>query len=102
MYLTKEEKMELTRKVGLFGLSDLRKIAPIGDLGYVNGWYPPFWGDTDMWLDVELPIAIMKAFREQREKLGFKVDGYSTGYRRTDHHSYCKELGLRWSVDSSD
>ena len=100
--MTREEKMELTRKIGLFGLSDLRKIAPIGDLGYVNGWYPPFWGDTDMWLDVELPIAIMKAFREQRDKFGFKVEGYSSGYRQTDHHSYCKELGLRWSVDSSD
>lgn len=27
-------KKELVRKIGLFGLSDLRKLAPIGDLGY--------------------------------------------------------------------
>ena len=100
--MNREEKMELTRKIGLFGLSDLRKIAPIGDLDYMNGWYPPFWSSTDMWLDVELPKAIMRAFNEQYKKFGFKVDGYSTGYRQTDHHSYCKELGLSWSVDSGD
>ena len=35
--MTKEQKLELTRKIGIFGLSDLRKIAPIGDLGYENG-----------------------------------------------------------------
>lgn len=32
--MSDKEKMELTRKIGLFGLSDLRKLAPIGDLGY--------------------------------------------------------------------
>ena len=100
--MSREEKRKLSMKVGLFGLSDLRKLAPIGDLGYANGWYPPFFGNTDMWLDVELPRAIMRAFREQREKYGFKVEGYSSGYRGTDHHSYCKELGLSWSVDSGD
>ena len=100
--MTKQHKIELTCKIGLFGLSDLRKIAPIGDLGYVNGWYPPFYSSTNMWLDVEMPKAIMQAFREQREKFGFKVEGHSTGYRNTDHHSYCKELGLSWSVDSGD
>ena len=35
--MTRERKLELTRKIGLFGLSDLRKLAPIGDLGYANG-----------------------------------------------------------------
>ena len=55
-----------------------------------------------MWLDVEMPKAIVKAFYEQREKFGYKTEGYSTGYRNTDHHTVCKELGLRWSVDSSD
>ena len=100
--MSKEEKKKLSLKVGLFGLDDLRKIAPIGDLGYENGWYPPFWGDTDMWLDVELPKAIMRAFHEQRERFGYTVEGCSSGYRGTDHHSHCKELGLRWSVDSGD
>ena len=96
-----KERMELIRKVGLFGLRDLRKLAPIGDLGYENGWYPPFWDNVDMYLDVELPKSIIKAFYEQREKFGFTVESYDSGYARTDHHNYCPELGLRWSVDSS-
>ena len=98
--MTKERKLELTRKIGLMGLNDLRKIAPIGDLGYANGWYGPF-GDGS-WMKGGLERAIMAAFHEQRERLGFKTDGYSTGYRRTDHHTKCKELGLSWSVDSGD
>ena len=31
-----------------------------------------------------------------------ETEGYSTGYRQTDHHTVCRELGLRWSVDSGD
>ena len=74
--MTKEQKMELSRKIGLFGLSDLRKLAPIGDLGYANGW-ETFWGTG--WMHGGMENAIVKAFYEQREKYGFKVDGYSTG-----------------------
>ena len=33
-------KEELVRKVGLLGVGDVKKLAPIGDLGYANGWYP--------------------------------------------------------------
>lgn len=89
-------KKELTRKIGLFGLSDLRKLAPIGDLGYENGW-ETFYGKG--WMFGGMEKAIMKAFREQ----GFKFDkGWSSGYRGTDHHSVCTELGLSYSVDSGD
>ena len=101
MYLTREQKWELTRKIGLFGLGDLRKLAPIGDIGYENDWYPPFWGSTHMWLDVMLPRLIMKAFWEQKDKYGFEVEGYSNGYAKTDHHSCCKSLSLYWHCDSS-
>ena len=91
-------KKELVRKIGLFGLSDLRKLAPIGDLGYANGWYWNPSGEKGFMYG-EMEIAILNAFREQ----GFKFDkGYSSGYRGTDHHSICTELGLRYSVDSSD
>lgn len=93
--MTKEEKLKLTMKIGLFGLSDLRKIAPIGDLNYANGW-------RNAWMDGGMESAIVKAFNEQWKKYGFKSESYSTGYRRTDHHTVCKELGLRWSVDSGD
>lgn len=97
--MSDREKLELTRKIGLFGLSDLRKIAPIGDLGYANGW-ETYWGKG--WMNGGMENAIVKAFREQQKKYGWKVEGYSTGYRNTDHHTYCKELGLSWSVDSGD
>ena len=91
-------KKELIRKIGLFGLRDLRKLAPIGDLGYANGWYWNPSGEKGFMYG-EMEIAILNAFREQ----GFKFDkGYSSGYRGTDHHSICTELGLRYSVDSSD
>lgn len=91
-------KKELVRKIGLFGLSDLRKLAPIGDLGYANGWYWNPSGEKGFMYG-EMEIAILKAFREQ----GFRFDkGYSSGYRGTVHHSICTELGLRYSVDSSD
>ena len=97
--MSDKDKLELTRKIGLFGLSDLRKIAPIGDLGYANGWYPPF--GNGQWMNGGLERAILNAFYEQRDAFGFKTDGYSSGWAGTDHHTYCKELGLSWSVDSS-
>lgn len=91
-------KKELTRKIGLLGLSDLRKLAPIGDLGYANGWYWDYKGRKG-WFYGDMEKAIMEAFHEQ----GFMFDkGWSTGYRNTDHHSVCTELGLSYSVDSSD
>lgn len=93
-----EWKKDLTRKIGLFGLGDLRKLAPIGDLGYANGWDWNPRGEKG-WFYGEMEKAIMKAFHEQ----GFKFDkGYSTGYRQTDHHYICTELGLSYSVDSGD
>ena len=94
--MSDKDKMELVRKVGLFGLKDLRKLAQIGDLGYANGWYSPF-GDGSF-MNGGLERAILHEFHEQ----GFKVD-YSrdSGWARTDHYSKCTELGLSWSVDSS-
>lgn len=95
-------KKELVRKVGLFGLGDLRKLAPIGDLGYVNGWYHPFFVRQPEWAETELPKAIMKAFDEQKKKFGFTVECHSSRWRNTDNSYYCPELGLRWAVDSGD
>ena len=98
--MTKEQKLELTRKIGLMGLKDLRKIAPIGDLGYANGWYSPF-GDGS-WMNGGMEKAIYHAFCEQKNKFGFKTESYDNNYRGTNHTTVCKELGLKWSVDSSD
>ena len=94
-----ERKKELVRKIGLFGLSDLRKLAPIGDLGYANGWTPIFHDDGHGWMYGEMESSILKAFHEQ----GFKFDKcYSSGYRGTDQHCKCTELNLSYSYDSSD
>ena len=99
--MSKEQEMELVRKVGLFGLRDLNKLAPIGNLDYMNGWYPPFFWEVT-WAGTELCAAIYRAFNNQREHNNWTVNGHSSGYRGTDHHSYCPELGLSWSVDSGD
>lgn len=92
-------KRELLLKVGLFGIQDLRRLAPIGDIGYLN--------DVDFYRGREYEKSgliddIMKAFREQREKYGWTVEGGETAWRCTDHWAYCPEIGLSWSVDSGD
>lgn len=98
--MTDKQKLELTRRIGLFGIKDLRKIAPIGNLGYANEWYGPYSDGT--WMNGGLERAIMKAFNEQMEKFGYDLKCSSSGYCLTDHHSMCYELGLSWSVDSGD
>ena len=88
---------ELLLKVGVFGLQDLRRLAPIGDIGYLNA--------IDYYHDYErsgLLRDLMKAFYEQQKKYGWTVEGGDTGWRCTDHWAYCPEIGLRWSVDSGD
>ena len=83
-----EERMrELQENVDRYGLDDLRKLAPIGDLGYANGWQSG-----------SLQEQIVKAAREQ----GFQYEGNSTGYRLTDHHTYFPEICLTYHVDSGD
>ena len=81
------DKKVLLDKVGKFGLTDLRKLAPIGDLGYMNGWE-----------EKGIEWQIYQEFWKQ----GFKVDhGYSDHWTGTLHTSHNKELGVTWRVDSS-
>ena len=96
--MNNEQTMDLVRKVGLFGLKDLNKLAPIGDLGYLNA-ISYYRGD---FLRSGLIEAIMDAFREQMKDNKWTVQSGDTKWRCTDHWSYCPELGLRWSVDSGD
>lgn len=96
--MNKKQKMELVRKVGVLGLTDLRKLAPIGDLGYLNA-ISYYRGD---FLNSGLIEAIMKAFWEQKDKYGWTVESGDTKWRCTDHWSHCPELGLTWRVDSGD
>lgn len=96
--MSRERTMELVRKVGLFGLRDLSKLAPIGDLGYLNA-ISFYRGD---FLRSGLIEAIMAAFYEQRERNGWTVEGRETQWRCTDHEYHCPELGLHWKIDSGD
>ena len=88
---------ELLLKVGVFGLQDLRRLAPIGDIGYLNAI--TFYHDYER---SGLLRDLMKAFYEQQKKYGWTVEGGDTGWSCTDHWAYCPEIGLRWSVDSGD
>ena len=92
--MNKKDKMELVRNVGLFGLKDLRKLAPIGNLGYENGWYSPF-GDGSF-MNGGLEREILSEFKKQ----GFKWDE-TESTDRGYHHYYNKELCLSYSLDSS-
>ena len=92
-----QREMNLVRKVGLLGTNDLRKLAPIGDIGYLNA-IEFYRGD---FIKSEIPRLIMNAFREQREKYGFTIVGIHSTCRG-DSRSKCPELGLYWGVDSSD
>lgn len=95
--MSKDQQMELLRKVGLLGTNDLRKLAPIGDIDYLNAIY---WYKGNL-LRSEIPRIIMKAFYEQREKYGYTiVEVYNN--HRGDNQYKCPELGLYWGVDSSD
>jgi len=90
--------MELVRKVGLLGLSDLRKLAPIGDLGYLND-ISYYRGDFTRSGLIE---AIIHAFYEQKNRFGFTEVCRETVWRCTDHEYYCPELGMYWQIDSGD
>ena len=92
-------KEELVRKVGLLGLSDVSKLAPIGDLGYANGWYQCcIFHKRGTFMDGGLERMIYDAAREQ----GYRFECISHNERGTDTVYYCKELGMTYHVDSSD
>jgi hypothetical protein len=58
-------KMDLVRKIGLMGLRDVSKLAPIGDLDYMNGWYPTSWFPYQgKWMHGGMERAIYEAARE--------------------------------------
>ena len=91
--------MELVRKVGLFGLNDVKKLAPIGDLGYANGWYPcGLLPDQGTFMRGGLESMIYEAVCVQ----GFSFKCISHRETGTDTVYRCEELGMTYHVDSSD
>lgn len=92
-------KKELLRKIGLFGLNDVSRLRPIGDLGYANGWYPQgFFPTQGTYMNGGLERCVYEAAVSQ----GFKFKCISHNERGTNTIYYCKELELTYHVDSSD
>ena len=93
-----KERMNLIRKIGVFGLKDLRKLAPIGDIGYLNAidFYRGSYPKSGMIND------IMKAFYQQKKRYGWTETCTSSRYRNTDNSYSCPELKLYWAIDSGD
>jgi hypothetical protein len=101
--MTDNQLMDLYRKVSLFGLSDLRKLAPIGNIGYLNGidFNSRYHGGTFKgFLRSTLLDWVYKAYCEQFKGSGWSERASQSG--RCIHDYYCPELGFSYGVDSSD
>ena len=88
--MSDNELRALLCKVGVLGLDDLRKLAPIGDIGYLNGIDFHKSYDKDglrKFCRTTLLSWIMRAFDEQREKKGWTVNGGETCWRCTDRNA---------------
>ena len=99
MYISKE-RMELVRKVGLFGLKDLNKLAPIGDIGYLNAIDSPW--NKGVYPKSGLIEDIIHAFWQQKRKNGWTEECKSSRWRNTDNSYCCPELKMYWAVNSGD
>jgi hypothetical protein len=98
--MTDNQLMDLYRKVSLFGLSDLRKLAPIGDIGYLNGISFYRGSSFRSFLRSTLLDWVYKAYCEQFKMMGWTERASKSG--RCIHDYYCPELGFSYGVDSSD
>ena len=98
--MTDNQLMDLYRKVSLFGLSDLRKLAPIGDIGYLNGISFYRGKSFGSFLRSTLIDWVYKAYCEQFKKMGWTEQHHQSGRCINDY--YCPELGFSYGIDSSD
>lgn len=98
--MTDNQLMDLYRKVSLFGLSDLRKLAPIGDIGDLNGISFYRGKSFGSFLRSTLIDWIYKAYCEQFKCSGWTEKDYQRG--RCIHEYNCPELGFWYGIDSSD
>ena len=96
--MTDEQLKELAQKIEKYGLDDLRKLAPIGDIGYLNA-IDYYRGN---FLRSEMIAAIYKAYCAQFKKYGWTEQVTSSRWRNSDNSYYCPEIGLRYSIDSGD
>lgn len=98
--MTDNQLMDLFRKVSIYGLSDLRKLAPIGDIGYLNGISYYRNNNFRGFLRSTLIQWIYDAYCEQKMKFGWQEYSHQCG--RCIHEFHCPEIGLHYGIDSSD
>lgn len=102
--MTDNQLMDLYRKVSLFGLSDLRKLAPIGDIGYLNGIdFYRRWGSCTgfrKFLRTDLLEWVYKAYCEQFKRMVWTEQHHQSGRCINDY--WCPEIGFGYGIDSSD
>lgn len=98
--MSDNQLMDLYRKVSLFGLSDLRKLSPIGDIGYLNGISYYRGNDFRSFLRSTLLDWVYNAYCEQFKGSGWTERASQSG--RCIHDYYCPELGFSYGIDSSD
>ena len=102
--MTDNQLMDLYRKVSLFGLSDLRKLSPIGDIGDLNGisFYRHYHRGKSFenFLRTDLLEWVYKAYCAQFKRMGWTEKDYQRG--RCIHEYNCPELGFWYGIDSSD
>ena len=91
-------KKELLRKVGLLGVGDVKRLAPIGDLGYANGWYPcGLFHRQGTFMDGGLERLVYEAACDQ----GYRFKCIRHNERGTDTVYYCEDLDFTFHQDSS-
>jgi hypothetical protein len=102
--MTDNQLMDLYRKVSLLGLGDLSRLAPIGDIGDLNGieFYRHWssYGGFRKFLRTDLLEWVYKAYCEQFKRMGWTEQHSQSGRCINDY--YCPELGFRYGIDSSD
>lgn len=100
LFMTDNQLMDLYRKVSLFGLEDLSRLAPIGDIGYLNGISYYRGNDFRSFLRSTLLQWVYDAYCAQYKRAGWTETYYRSGRCISDYH--CKELGFSYGIDSSD
>jgi hypothetical protein len=98
--MSDSQLMDLFRKVSIYGLSDLRKLAPIGDIGYLNGISFYKGNSFRSFLRSTLLQWVYDAYCEQFKRMGWTEQHSQSGRCINDY--YCPELGFRYGIDSSD
>jgi hypothetical protein len=93
--MTDKDKMRITMQLGV-GIKDIKELN-VGDLGTMNGWYPPYGNGS--WMRGGLQRHIMQLCREQG--VPFEARTRRNLWRCYEEY-WADEYNIGYSVDSSD